>query len=269
MKNQPNKIPVFMYHAVCFDDRINESAATQYPYVIPLTDFRAQITFMVEHKFKPLKIMDIQEKLKDIHSQQLCITFDDGYLDNYQIVFPVLQEFQLNATFFVVTSKINGENYMTWSQLKEMTDHGMEIGSHTVNHCSLATKNENEIQFELEYSKKVLEDRLGKTVSSLSVPHGSYDKRVLTIARNVGYLKCCTSDWGFNTDPSNSKLGRILVKRNTNIIRICQYEKNYILKIHLIHLIKRMVEKTMGTEMYNRLFRVVYSKPKYLSDTLK
>ena len=76
---------------------------------------------------------------------------------------------------------------MSWSQIRELDSVGVEIGSHTLTHPHLTRLGEKELKEELTTSRKILEDRLGKSVTSFAYPYGEYDKRVVEAVINSGY----------------------------------------------------------------------------------
>ena len=85
---------------------------------------------------------------------------------------------------------------------------------------ALIAVHEKEIEFELVHSRKTIEDHLGDNVEFLSAPHGMIDKRVIDIARSVGYKAICTSEPGFNHRLNNPAiLKRINISDGCNLQR--------------------------------------------------
>ena len=145
------------------------------------------------------------------------LTFDDGHVSNYEHAWPILQEFGVNAVFFISTNLIGKSGYLDWDQIKELDANGFNIGSHGVNHIPLTNLPDAELAKELGESKKMLEDRLGKTVGSFSVPRGFYNARVRRAAESAGYRFICTSRFGLNSlHPDPLALARMAVKADTS-----------------------------------------------------
>ena len=102
---------------------------------------------MQEIKDRGLAVISMQDFLawrrgeKTIPPKSVLITIDDGYLSGYEVGFPVLKEYHYPATYYIYTEYVNkGGKSMTWEQLAELRDAGMEIGCHTVSHLDLRRK---------------------------------------------------------------------------------------------------------------------------------
>jgi len=74
-----------------------------------------------------------------------------------------------------------------WNEIREMSDYGIEIGSHTVNHPFLTHMREEEMLFELKKSKENIEAKIGKEVKSVAYPFGIYNEKVMECAKKCGY----------------------------------------------------------------------------------
>jgi len=128
----------------------------------------------------------------------LAITFDDGYEGIYTYAYPILKEYTFTAIIFVTTGYIGRSNkwdkspgprfkHLDWAQIREMADGGIQFGSHGVNHSFLTKQNDSVAKYEIEASKKVLEDGLGQPVDFFSYPYGDYDERIISFVRESGY----------------------------------------------------------------------------------
>jgi peptidoglycan/xylan/chitin deacetylase (PgdA/CDA1 family) len=126
--------------------------------------------------------MDLGEMLSALVAghdlgKRFVITFDDGYQDFYIDAWPVLKQCDFTATIFLTTDRIQdsamrieGADYLTWREVRELQADGIQFGSHTVTHPDLRSLGPEQIDYELGYSKETIEQRLGIPVLSFSYP---------------------------------------------------------------------------------------------------
>jgi peptidoglycan/xylan/chitin deacetylase (PgdA/CDA1 family) len=151
--------------------------------------FMSIISFLADIGFSGGKISDYRQ------DNNIALTFDDGWVDFYQNAYPILREYGFSATVFIVTDYVGRTSvwdyyrnqHLNWNQIKELSEMGIEFGSHTASHRDLRSLNSPELDRELVESKSTLEDKLGKPVKFLSYPFGRFDKRVTEAAANAGY----------------------------------------------------------------------------------
>ncbi|VBB09004.1 polysaccharide deacetylase [Lucifera butyrica] len=145
----------------------------------------------------PDQLADYLQYDKALPPNPVLITFDDGYEDNYQVAYPILQKYHFTATIFLITDFV-GETgrYLTWNQVREMSNNGFYFESHTLSHIALTKASENELRSQLVKSKEALEWRLHKKIEYLAYPGGYYDKRVIKLAQQAGYRGAFTINFG-------------------------------------------------------------------------
>ena len=121
------------------------------------------------------------------------LTFDDGFYSDYELVLPLLIKYKINAIFFIVTSFVGQPNYMTWEQIRSLSDNGMVIGSHSVNHRDMKSISKSERAIEFDTSRSMIEDQIEKKVTTFSFPYGRYNTSITNEAFKIGYEYCFTS----------------------------------------------------------------------------
>ncbi|MGI6712534.1 MAG: polysaccharide deacetylase family protein [Bacillota bacterium] len=163
------------------------------------------------------------QKKYPLPPKPVVITFDDGYLDNYIYAFPILKQYKLKATLFVVTETIGKTNIFDqawipknkmadWSQLKEMANSGIEIGSHTLDHPKLTQLSSAEALYQIRESKRKIESILFRPVSVFSYPHGDFNHKIAKLVQRSGYRAAVTVNRGIATPgKSRYKMKRISV----------------------------------------------------------
>ena len=108
-------------------------------------------------------------------------TFDDGLLDQYAVAYPILKAAGLKATFFVIAGKVGDPKgyrskaerntpLMTWENVKEMADGGMEIGSHSFSDVKAARTNREDYLADLVKAKAFTEEKVGGPCVSFAAP---------------------------------------------------------------------------------------------------
>jgi peptidoglycan/xylan/chitin deacetylase (PgdA/CDA1 family) len=141
----------------------------------------------------------------------LSITFDDGYLDNYEVAAPILQRLGLPATFFITSDFIGSQRvpfwdkelpfqpgWMSWDQVRDLAKRGFSIGGHTVNHIDMGKEPTDAIRVELSTSKQRIESELGTGIELFAYPFGG-EKNIndgsRELVREAGF-NCCMSCHG-------------------------------------------------------------------------
>ncbi len=184
--------PVLMYHHVGFPDSPSGL------YVSPET-FEKQMEFLKVHRYRVVPLAElaalIREK-KPVPQKTVAVTFDDGYLDNFENAFPVLKEMGFPAALFMITGNIGKEGWLSEEDLRILDEAGITIGSHTVSHAFLPELKPEEVGKELAASKKKLEEVLGHPVTLLSYPAGGVTEPAIQEARKAGYEAALTTNYG-------------------------------------------------------------------------
>jgi len=206
-------IPVFMYHDVQSDTvAIGEVRPEQRTYTLDRSVFEAHLAAMAG-----LRSMTVGELVAAgcaPAERAVVLTFDDGHVSNFTEALPAMVLAGVVGTFYVVAGRIGEGETISWAQMREMSEAGMEIGSHTLTHREPASLSEEELRHELRESKRVLEEGLGQAVVSLSSPTGFFNPHMCRIAREEGYTSLCFGHYGYvglGDDPF--RLNRIAVKR--------------------------------------------------------
>jgi len=193
-------VPVLNYHQINNED-YNSLTLSE-------GEFEAQINYLYYKGYNaisPDQLADYLQYGKSLPQNPILITFDDGYGDNYRVAYPILQKYHFTATIFLITDYVSHYNkYLTWTQIREMSDHGLNFEGHTLSHISLPEASDEEISNQLIRSKEAMEWRLGKKVEYLAYPGGEYDQRVIQMVKDAGYRAAFTVNFG--RDRINSTL---------------------------------------------------------------
>jgi peptidoglycan/xylan/chitin deacetylase (PgdA/CDA1 family) len=207
--DQTAQVIIFCYHRLV--DKI------RYPGTeIKPTDFEAQMKAL---KDRGITVIGMQDFLawkrgeKNIPPRSAIVTFDDGWKSQYDIAWPIMKKLGYPFTMFIYTEGVRGGSLgggeaITWEQLADMRDNGVDIQAHSATHQDLreghtimlvpqggkrtkkkltGSEYEQWLQNEVVGCKQLLEQRLGIKVNCFAVPFGNYNDHVKEIARNTGY----------------------------------------------------------------------------------
>ena len=198
--------------------------------------FEAQ---MKELKDKGVSVIGMQDFLawkrgeKAIPARAAILTLDDGWKSQYDVAWPILKKYGYPHTMFIYTEGVRGGHYgggeaVSWEQLAEMRDAGVDIQAHSETHPDLrkpfdkiAKKRlsppeyEQWLENEIGRSKRTLEEKLGIRVNCFAVPYGNINDRVREVAKKAGYEGVFTV-YGQRLvyNAPNNSLGRYLIEAN-------------------------------------------------------
>ena len=131
----------------------------------------------------------------DTDKKLVALTFDDGPNYNTNKILDALNKYHVPATFFVLGSKIKGNEYI----LKKMKDSGMEIGNHTYNHLLLTKYKEDKIKKEITDTNNLIFEITGKEPKLFRPSYGSFNKKIKNISEMpIIIWDIDTLDWKYH-----------------------------------------------------------------------
>jgi len=182
-------VPVLMYHHV---NSLTGKDATSPSLTVTAKIFKEQMDYLAQRGYQTITPRQLYDGLNSnsLPVKPILITFDDGYVDNFNEAFPILKEHNFKFTIFLPTGLINsGPAYLTWTQLKEIGESGLlTAGAHTWSHKALVNLSLEKLKTEVSLSKKQIEDFYGGPVEAFAYPYGSDNKAAETELKNEGFL---------------------------------------------------------------------------------
>jgi peptidoglycan/xylan/chitin deacetylase (PgdA/CDA1 family) len=180
---------------------------------------------ILAERFKLHRVCDLPgvAASEPLESNIACVTFDDGYLDNYESALPVLERLRIKATFFIASGFLGkalptfaGERaMMTAEHVRELAMLGHEVGAHTVSHPKLAKVPLTTASVEIGGSKRALEDLISWEVNSFAYPNGNYNDDVKALVGSLGFTSAVTTREGLvDVRPDWLALPRVWVNGN-------------------------------------------------------
>lgn len=218
------KLPVFLYHHIL--PEADNKLFTDNGCVISLEMFKEHMQFLSENGYHTVTVQELNDFLfekKDLPDKSVMLTFDDGYLSNYEFVYPVLKEYGFTACLFVITGLVEQENqgydpdllqFMSWEQIGQAND-VFEYASHT---DSLHVLDKEERSLLVTQSPAEVRDDLHKSLQLVSgqsffaYPYGQYDSETIQRLKEMDFRMAVTTQRGYVTQDSPPfELKRIIV----------------------------------------------------------
>ncbi|MFA7253463.1 MAG: polysaccharide deacetylase family protein [Patescibacteria group bacterium] len=204
-------MPILMYHHIRnYEDTsdklgINLSVSPQ--------KFIDQLEYIQSKGYTTTNFLELSRG--NIPEKPIILTFDDGYHNFFDSAYPEIKKRNMTAVVFIITGKIGKDLYLDSAKITEMSDNGIEIGSHTISHPDL-TKSKNAI-LELNESKFTLENLTKNQVVSFCYPSGKFLEETKLLAMKAGYLYATTTKIDIANFSDPYVLSRYRMNNDTNI----------------------------------------------------
>ncbi len=279
---------------------------------MPVKNFEETIKYLKKnYDVVSLKeIFEIHRTKRKSNKKTVALTFDDGYLNNFEIALPILKKYNVPATFYLISKGLTEENFFLWpdaidlvlkyhknsieingytfkeptfynetlglgiltylktcgsktielaknilnkhpdivKKMKVLSEYTqlidavgltkyineplIEYGSHTHSHYNLEYLSVSEAEVELQKSKEVIENIIGKKIISIAFPDGSYTNETIGLSKESGYVNLVVVDYKFKENNTNKNLlSRFTISNSTtlksNAIRLAKEFNSY------------------------------------------
>lgn len=202
-------IPILMYHKIPL-----ESLNSRHRIFVVRDQFRKHLEFFKSRGFQTLSFSELkkfwsgEKSYKEFPRKPLLLTFDDGYKDNLTNAEPLLKEFEMKATIFVLGNHQILENtwdastgekpyeLMSFEEKKKLDPQVWEIGSHGFDHLHLTQVPPEAAYREIEKSKLSLEKDFSRQITCFAYPFGSTSAEIAEFAKKAGYAFAVNTDQG-------------------------------------------------------------------------
>lgn len=164
------------------------------------------------------RILDLAPNAKT----KISLTFDDGNASDTLVSLPELIRRGLTAGFFVCANRIGKEHYLSEAMIKELLGAGMSVGSHGMDHRDWRLLDSAGLRCEISEARHKLEDVVQRPVTSVAIPFGSYDRRVLNWLGRERWDVIYSSDRGTTCATSKFKPRKAIKAsmRDDDILRL-------------------------------------------------
>jgi peptidoglycan/xylan/chitin deacetylase (PgdA/CDA1 family) len=210
---QDFSLPILGYHKVC----ATETTAT----CVNKAHFQEQLRHLHDAGYRTISFEDLlrwEMGIGFLPQKPVILTFDDGYLDNYTTMLPMVRERRMKATVFLVTRLMGTQGYLTWHQVKTMQNSGIEFGAHTLNHPNLTKLKSDKKRQEIVKSKHEVEAQTGRPALAFSYPYGFYDQEAEKMVREAGFVYAVSGQSGWaEPDKGPLHMKRVVISGFTTL----------------------------------------------------
>jgi Polysaccharide deacetylase len=225
---------------------------SSYSYVVETGQFEKQV--------------DLFLKFRDSDGSGLWpeITFDDGHISNFEFGLPVLQSRAIRASFFITVGWTGQrQGFMGWQELRELHQAGQRIGAHGWSHTLLTHCNPSELHRELVDARLTLEDKLGTSITTMSLPGGRYNRRILAACQEAGYTQIFTSIPRAEPDPPGLTVGRLNIRGDMSlewITKLLQPASSLLDGLERQYQMKAAAKSLLGDRLYEKVWALLNRK---------
>lgn len=215
------RVPVLMYHYV--SPLPAGADAIRRGLTLDPVIFRQHIDYLDTNGYNTVSLYEIDDALEngsELPPNPVVLTFDDGYIDAYTEVFPVLQAHNMTGTFFIITefADENLPGYMNWGQIAEMAEAGMSMEAHTKSHATLNERDFDFMVFQVMGSLESLVVYSGQIPRMFAYPVGRYDEDTLRFMESTPVERAVTTQIGtIHTTDNRFEMLRMRITDQTGV----------------------------------------------------
>ncbi len=181
---------VFIYHRFA-DPRFPSTD-------ISTADFKAHLELLKQERFAVVTLGEVVDRLDSglpLPERCAVISVDDAYRSFLTVAWPLLKSYGYPATLFVSTDSVGGDEFLSWQELRQLQDEGVEIGNHTASHGYLLHERAGEgaaawaarVAEDIRRAQQALTVRLGKAPTLFAYPYGEFSTPLADLVKQLGF----------------------------------------------------------------------------------
>lgn len=183
------QVPILCYHQIR-DWTARDSKGAK-DYITPIATFKAHIKMLADsgyHTILPDQLYAYLTTGARLPSRPVMLTFDDTDLDQFTIARPTLAQYGYKAMYFVMTVSLGRPHYMSKAQVKQLSDEGNVIGSHTWDHHNVKKYQGQDWVTQIDKPTKTLEDVTGRKINYFAYPFGLWNTQAFPELKKRGFV---------------------------------------------------------------------------------
>lgn len=182
------EVPILCYHQI--RDWTSADSKGAKDYIRPVNAFKADLKILADsgyHTILPDQLYDYLAYGSPLPAKPVMLTYDDTDDDQFTIAAPEMKKYGFKGVFFIMTVSINRPKYMTREQIKQLSDEGNVVTSHTWDHHSVkGYKTEQDWLTQIEKPKKTIEEITGKKALDFAYPFGLWNREAIPELKKRG-----------------------------------------------------------------------------------
>jgi len=182
------EVPILCYHQIR-DWSASDSKSAR-DYIIPVNTFKDHMKILADsgyHTILPDQLYNYLNTGAALPDKPVMLTFDDTDDDQFNIAAPEMKKYGFKGVFFIMTVSINRPKYMTKDQIKQLSDEGHIVSSHTWDHHNVKKyATDQDWLTQIEKPKKLIEDLTGKPAEDFAYPFGLWNREAIPELKKRG-----------------------------------------------------------------------------------
>ncbi|MBA2744912.1 MAG: polysaccharide deacetylase family protein [Flavisolibacter sp.] len=181
------QVPILCYHRI---REIQMPSKSSMGYEVTLAQFKAQMKVLADsgyHSITPNQYYDYLVYGSALPEKPVMITYDDTREEHYTIAKPEMEKYGFKGVFYIMTISINRPNYMSKEQIKQLSDDGHIVASHSWDHKRVDRLQGNDWMEQFDKPKKQLEEITGKPIEYFAYPFGIWSQDAIPEIKKRGY----------------------------------------------------------------------------------
>lgn len=214
------EVPILVYHHVRAQEGWGKTTWSWKMTVTPQT-FERDMQYLADKGYNTITLSELTSAIRGetwLPEKPVVITFDDNNLSQYDVALPIMEKHGQRAVFYLIAKYLDSANMVNRERALALQAKGHEIASHTMTHRALTGLNDEDLKWELEESKRVLEELTGRPIKHLAYPGTAHNQRVRDATKAAGYETATIMDPRTLTEEHDwMKWPRIMMTDDTNL----------------------------------------------------